>query len=71
MSKETLGTIVVVAGLALAGYLVYQHYRQAASTNYVGVRGGIGGLGISGNLNLNTLIGDIGGLFGGDDTGSA
>jgi hypothetical protein len=71
MSKETLGTIVVVAGLALAGYLVYQHYRQASSTNYASVGGVLGGLGISGNVNLNSLIGDIGGLFGGDDTGSA
>jgi predicted negative regulator of RcsB-dependent stress response len=72
MNKSILGTIIVVAAVGLAGYFVYQHYQTVQGTNTASIWGNIGkNLGISGNLNLNTLVGDLGGLFGGDDTGSA
>jgi hypothetical protein len=68
MNKSTLATVIVVAGVALAGYLVYKHYQIAANTNTIGGGVGSGGWNLGGNLNLNTLVGDLGALFGGGST---
>jgi hypothetical protein len=64
MNKSTLATVIVIAGVAFAGYLVYKHY-QIANT------------GTGGNLNLNTLTSDLGSItsdlgsiFGGGSTNS-
>jgi hypothetical protein len=65
MNKSTLGTVIVVAGVALAAYLVYKHFQTVQGTNTLGGFFGSGGSGIGGNLNLNTLIGDLGGIFSG------
>jgi hypothetical protein len=71
MNKSTLGTIIVMAGLALAAYLVYQHYQTVTNTNTVsgGITGALGSIG--GNINLNTLAGDLGSLFGGSSGGAS
>jgi hypothetical protein len=67
--NNTLITIVVIGAVAVAGYYVYTSYssKAALNTNTVSVGGVLGGLGIAGNLNLNTLSSDLGSIFGGSD----
>jgi hypothetical protein len=67
---KTVLTIAIVAAAGLGAFWIYSRMQQQASLGQVS--GGAGGKnwGIGGTLNLNTLVGDIGQLFGGGSSDS-
>lgn len=62
---KTIITVGIIGAVALGAWYIYERNQAALNTNTVGVGGTIGGLGIGGNLNLNTAVADLGSLFGG------
>ena len=61
-------TIVVIGAVAVVAFLAWRTYSNnstalAGGTNTVSVGGRVGGVGIAGNLNLNTLAQDLGNIF--------
>ena len=70
---KTAITIGIVAVAALAAYYIYTKNQQTMATNTISAGGTVGGVSLGGNLNLGTLVSELGGLFGGggssDDSG--
>ena len=62
-------TLILLGGLAVAGYLVYKHYNQTSAPSGGLLTGAAAG-GLAGIIGAAAggLAGDLGGIFSGDDS---
>jgi len=63
MDNKTILTLGIVAVIGVVGFMAFKAYMNAQNVGNVGFSVGGKSGGVSGNLNLGNLIGEIGSMF--------